>query len=117
MVGGITTFMTMSCIIFVQPAILSVAGVWKTLVAAVPDSLKHAVAVGIGLLIAFVGLQNGAFQTGLLTVVFIFFFLDLFDTMGTLIGVSAPAGFLRDGKLPRANQAMFEDAVGTVGGL
>jgi AGZA family xanthine/uracil permease-like MFS transporter len=186
--------------------ILSLAGVWKTLVAAVPDSLKHSIAVGIGVLIAFVGLQYGgivvntpppvpgttdilvmlgdltskpvllalfgvvltavfivlkvrgailfgilatsllgiplgvvkfqgivavppsvmptllkldilgAFQTGLLTVVFIFFFLDLFDTMGTLIGVSAPAGFLKDGKLPRANQAMFADAVGTVGG-
>jgi AGZA family xanthine/uracil permease-like MFS transporter len=58
----------------------------------------------------------GAFQTGLITVVFVFFFLDLFDTMGTLIGVSTPAGFLRDGKLPRANQAMFSDAVGTIGG-
>ncbi len=280
MVGGITTFMTMSYIIFVQPAILSaagmdqgavmfatcvssavatllmgliarypialapgmghnvffaiivcgimgyswqvalgavfisgtillllsLAGVWKTLVAAVPDSLKHSIAVGIGILIAFVGLQYGgvvinaplpvagttdilvilgdltskpvllalfgviltaalivlkvrgaillgifatallgiplgvvkyqgivaappsvmptflkldilgALQTGLLTVVFIFFFLDLFDTMGTLIGVSAPAGFLKDGKLPRADKAMFADAVGTVGG-
>ncbi|MGB6340033.1 MAG: NCS2 family permease [Candidatus Aminicenantaceae bacterium] len=280
MVGGITTFMTMSYIIFVQPAILSAAGmdqgavmfatcvssavatllmgllakypialapgmghnvffaiivcgilgyswqvalgavfisgmifvilsfvgVWESLVAAVPDSLKHSIAVGIGVLIAFIGLQYGgvvvnapppvpgttdilvmlgdltskpalltlfgvvltaalivlkvrgaillgilstallgipmgvvkyqgiiaappsvmptllkldilgAVQTGLITVVFIFFFLDLFDTMGTLIGVSAPAGFLRDGKLPRANQAMFADAVGTVGG-
>jgi AGZA family xanthine/uracil permease-like MFS transporter len=280
MVGGITTFMTMSYIIFVQPAILSaagmdqgavmfatcvssaiatllmgliarypialapgmghnvffaiivcgimgyswqvalgavfisgtillllsLAGVWKTLVASVPDSLKHSIAVGIGILIAFVGLQYGgvvinappplagttdilvilgdltskpvllalfgviltaalivlkvrgaillgifatallgiplgvvkyqgivaappsvmptllkldilgALQTGLLTVVFIFFFLDLFDTMGTLIGVSAPAGFLKNGKLPRADKAMFADAVGTVGG-
>jgi len=44
----------------------------------------------------------GAVQTGLITVVFIFFFLDLSDTMGTLIGVSAPAGFLKDGKLPRS---------------
>jgi xanthine/uracil/vitamin C permease (AzgA family) len=59
MVGGITTFMTMCYIIFVQPAILSVAGVWKSLLAAVPDSLKHAVAVGIGLLIALVGPQYG----------------------------------------------------------
>jgi AGZA family xanthine/uracil permease-like MFS transporter len=49
-------------------------------------------------------------------VIFIFFFLDLFDAMGTLIGVSAPAGFLKDGKLPRANRAMLADALGTVGG-
>lgn len=179
--------------------ILSILGVWKTLIAAVPDSLKYSIAVGIGLLIALVGLEYGglvvdapgvyvglgdltsrhvllslfgialisvlmslrvpgailigiiatavlgiplgvvkyhgfissppsvmptllkldilgAFQTGLITVVFIFFFLDLFDTMGTLIGVSAPAGFLKNGKLPRADKAMFSDAVGTVGG-
>jgi AGZA family xanthine/uracil permease-like MFS transporter len=58
----------------------------------------------------------GALQTGLVTVIFVFFFLDLFDTVGTLIGVSSQAGFLKDGKLPRSNQAMFSDAVGTVGG-
>jgi AGZA family xanthine/uracil permease-like MFS transporter len=280
MIGGVTTFMTMSYIIFVQPAILSAAemdkgavmvatcvasaiatllmgllarypialapgmghnvffaiivcgimgypwqvalgavfisgsiflilsfvGVWKSLVAAVPDALKHSIAVGIGILIAFIGLQYGgvvvgapppvpgttdilvllgdltskpvlltifgvvltsilmvlkvrgaillgilgtallgiplkvisyhgvlsappsmmptlfkldivgALQTGLISVVFIFFFLDLFDTIGTLIGVSSPAGFLKDGKLPRADKAMFSDAVGTLSG-
>jgi AGZA family xanthine/uracil permease-like MFS transporter len=179
--------------------ILSVIGVWESLVASVPDSLKHAIAVGIGLLIALIGLEYGglvvdtpgvlvglgdltsrpvvlvlfgvtltavlmafrvpgsiligilstallgiplgvvkyhglvssppsvlptlfkldilgALQTGLFTVIFIFFFLDLFDTMGTLIGVSEPAGFIKKGRLPRANQAMFSDAIGTVGG-
>ncbi len=273
MVGGITTFMTMSYIIFLQPAVLFIAGmdkgavmfatcvssalatllmgllakypialapamghniffavivcgtmgyswqvalgavfisgliflilsilrVWGTLIASVPDSLKHAIAVGIGLLIALIGLEYGglvvdtpdvlvgigdltskpvvlvlfgliltsvlmvlrvrgaillgilatvllgiplgivkyqgilaappsvlptlfkldivgALKTGAFTVIFIFFFLDLFDTMGTLIGVSEPAGFLKNGKLPRANQAMFSDAIGTVGG-
>ena len=273
MVGGVTTFMTMSYIIFLQPAVLSLAGmdsgavmvatcissavatllmgllakypfalapavghnvffaitvcgtmgyswevalgavfvsgsiflilslfrVWGKLVAAVPDSLKYGIAVGIGLLIAHVGLQFGgivvddpavlvkigdltskpvylalfgvaltlvlmavrikgailigilatailgiplgvvkyqgilspppslaptlfkldilgALQTGLITVVFVFFFLDLFDTIGTLIGVSGQAGFLKEGKLPRADQAMFSDAVGTVTG-
>lgn len=273
MVGGVTTFMTMSYIIFFQPAVLSAAGMdkgavmvatclsaalatllmgllarypialapavghnvffavvvcgtlgyswqvalgavfvsgmifillclvgaWEKLVAGVPDSLKQAIAVGIGLLIAFVGMQygglvvaepnilvrlgdlssrpallalfgvvvtavllalrvkgailigilatallglplgvvkyhgvvaappslaptlfkldiQGAFQTGLVTVIFVFFFLDLFDTVGTLIGVSSQAGFLQQGKLPRANKAMFADAVGTVSG-
>jgi len=58
----------------------------------------------------------GALNTGLITVVFVFFFLDLFDTIGTLIGISGQAGFLKDGKLPRANKAMFSDAVGTVSG-
>ena len=179
--------------------ILSLLGLWEGLVAAVPDSLKHAIAVGIGIFIALIGLEYGglvidepevlvalgdvtskpvalvlfgvavtsvlmalrvhgailigilatailgiplgvvkyqgilsappsviptffkldiigAFKTGLVTVIFTFFFLDLFDTMGTLIGVSGPAGFLKKGRLPRANQAMLSDAVGTVGG-
>lgn len=179
--------------------ILSLLGAWEKLVSAVPDSLKHAIAVGIGLLISFVGLQYGglvvsdpavlvrmgdmtakpalltlfgvgltallmalrvrgailfgilatallgiplgivkyqgllspppsiaptllkldiaaAMHSGLFTVIFVFFFLDLFDTMGTLIGVGSQAGFLKNGKLPRANQAMFADAVGTVSG-
>jgi AGZA family xanthine/uracil permease-like MFS transporter len=272
-IGGVTTFMTMSYIIFLQPALLSLTGmdkgavmvatclssalatllmgllakypialapgmglnvffavtvcgvmgyswqvalgavfisgslflllslfkIWGRLVASVPDSLKHAIAVGIGLFIALIGLEYGgivvddpaayvgigdltskpvllvlfgvllisllmalrvkgaillgilgtailglplgivkyqgivsappsimptlfkldilgAMKTGLITVIFIFFLIDLFDTMGTLIGVSGPAGFLKDGKLPRANQAMFSDAIGTVSG-
>ena len=36
--------------------------------------------------------------------------------MGTLIGVSEQAGFVKDGKLPRARQALLSDAVGTVTG-
>jgi len=52
-----------------------------------------------------------------LLVIFIFFFLDLFDTVGTLIGVSERAGFLDEaGRLPRARQALFADAAGTVTG-
>ncbi|RLE08906.1 MAG: NCS2 family permease [Candidatus Aminicenantes bacterium] len=179
--------------------LLSLAGLWEGLVAAVPDSLKNAIAVGIGLLITLVGLEYGglvvdspgvlvglgdltsrpvicvlaglvvtsillalrvpgsiligivvtalvglplgvvkyhgvfspppslkptlfqldiagAWQSGLITVIFVFFFLDLFDTVGTLIGVSEPAGFIKQGRLPRANQAMLADAFGTVSG-
>ncbi|MBI4550782.1 MAG: NCS2 family permease, partial [Candidatus Latescibacteria bacterium] len=54
------------------------------------------------------------FRRGIVTVIFIFFFLDLFDTIGTLIGVSQQAGFIRDGKLPRARQALLADAVASV---
>jgi len=54
----------------------------------------------------------------LITVIFIFLFLDLFDTIGTLIGVSQPAGFMVNGKLPRARQALLSDAIATsVGAL
>ena len=50
------------------------------------------------------------------TVIFVFFFLDLFDTVGTLIGVSKRAGFMKDGKLPRARQALLADAIATSAG-
>jgi len=58
----------------------------------------------------------GALRLGLFGVIFTFFFLDLFDTIGTLIGVSQQAGLMVDGKLPRARQALFSDASGTVVG-
>jgi AGZA family xanthine/uracil permease-like MFS transporter len=58
----------------------------------------------------------GAFKSGFFTVIFVFFFLDMFDCVGTLIGVSSPAGFIKDGKLPRANRAILADAIGTAEG-
>jgi len=179
--------------------ILSCVGFYGKLVGAVPDALKHAIAVGIGLLIALIGLEYGgvvvsspgtyvglgeltsrpvllvlfgvvlsailmtrkvpgaillgilatallgiplgivkyhgflaappslaptflkldiigAFKSGFFTVIFVFFFLDMFDCVGTLIGVSSAAGFIKDGKLPRANRAILADALGTAEG-
>ncbi len=50
-------------------------------------------------------------------IVFAFLFVDLFDTLGTLIGVSSKAGFLdKDGKLPKIKGALFADAIGTTAG-
>lgn len=60
---------------------------------------------------------KGAFSVGLITVVFAFFFVDLFDTAGTLIGVSHRAGLLdKDGKLPSLKRALFADAAATTVG-
>lgn len=54
---------------------------------------------------------KGAMNVGLLGVVFIFFFVDLFDTTGTLIGVSHRSGLLdKDGKLPRLKKALLADS-------
>ena len=186
-----------SGIIFV---LLSFTPLIKEIIKAVPDSLKHAIAVGIGLLIAFLGLQWGgvvvdapgslvklgnlgsspvlltlsgtvfmailsareikgsiligmavtallgyflgivkyqgiissppslaptllelnigkAINLGFITIIFTFLILDLFDTLGTLIGVSEKAGFLKeDGSLPRSKQAFQADAIATVAG-
>jgi len=187
----------LSGVIFVG---LALTGVWGKMVTAVPDALKYGIAVGIGLLIALIGLEYGgivvdspgvlvalgdltsqpvllvlfglaltavllvlrfpgailvgilgtaaaglplgvvkfhgvvapvpslaptflkldiagAVETGLVAVVFVFFLLDVFDAIGTLIGVAGSAGFLREGKLPRADKAMLADAIGTVGGV
>lgn len=183
--------------------ILAVTRVIEYIDAAVPTTLKRAVAAGIGLFIAFIGLQNGGIivsdpatqltlgnltepgpaltliglliiavlmargvrgsiligillttvvsffmgikelPTGLgdifgmpaslapialqldlkaalsipFFVIFSFLFVDVFDTMGTLLGTGARAGFLDEkGRLPRVNQAMLADAIGTMGG-
>ena len=50
-------------------------------------------------------------------IVFAFLFVDLFDTAGTLIGVASKGGLLdKEGRLPRAKEALMADAVGTVVG-
>ena len=174
-------------------------GLRERLITAIPDSLKHAIAVGIGLLIATVGMQwagvivdspatlvtlgdlktapvlvsilgltvmatlivlgvraallvgiltssvaawlagltefqglasappslgptllqldiLGALQPEMVAVIFVFFFLALFDSVGTLVGVAEQAGLMRNGTLPRARGALLADAVGTVVG-
>lgn len=181
--------------------LLTVTKVRETIINAIPTGMKHAVAGGIGLFIAFVGLQNagiivdnqgtlvglnpdlsdpsvlltffgiivttffvvrkvrggiflamavtaivgmltgvvpvpkgivsappsiaptflqmdilGALEIGLFTIIFAFLFVDLFDTMGTLVGVTNQAGLLKDGKLPRAGRALSADALATIGG-
>ncbi len=179
--------------------LLSLVGVRERLVDAIPDSLKHAIAAGIGLLIALVGFEwaglvrrspgtlvqlgdlhhlatlvavggtllsallvvrrnraailigtlatgvataalglvpyrglvatppsllptlgrldvVSAFRPDLIAVIFVLFFLGLFDTVGTLVGVAEQAGFLENGRLPRAREAMATDAAGTIVG-
>lgn len=58
-----------------------------------------------------------ALKLGFFEIILVFLFVDMFDTVGTLIGVSTRAGFLdKEGRLPRARQALLADAVGTMGG-
>jgi AGZA family xanthine/uracil permease-like MFS transporter len=54
--------------------------------------------------------------TKLASAIFVLFYLALFDTVGTLVGVGQQAGLLREGKLPRVDRALFADAVGTTVG-
>jgi adenine/guanine/hypoxanthine permease len=59
---------------------------------------------------------RSAMKLGLGELVFVFFFVDLFDNVGTLVGVCEEGGFMRDGKLPRASRALLADAFGTIAG-
>ena len=60
---------------------------------------------------------SNVFSLNFFVVVFAFLFVDIFDTLGTLIGVSTKAGMLdEEGKLPRIKGALMADAIGTTFG-
>ena len=59
---------------------------------------------------------NGLFKLSMISVIFVFFLVDLFDSTGTLVGVSHRAGLLEDGKLPRLKRALFADSTAIVAG-
>ena len=60
---------------------------------------------------------SGVFSLNFIVVIFAFLFVDMFDTIGTLIGVSTKAGMLdQDEKLPNIKQALLADAVATTAG-
>src|SRR5574344_84827 len=117
-----------------------------------PDSLKKAIAIGIGLFVSFIGLQNAGIiittligipmgithfggiagmppsveptfmkfdfshvlSTDMAMAVFTLLFMDIFDTLGTLMGVCTNAHMMVDGKIPKAKEAFATDAIGTV---
>jgi AGZA family xanthine/uracil permease-like MFS transporter len=59
---------------------------------------------------------RGAVHLGFLEILFAFLFVDLFDNVGTLVGVCEQGGFVKDGKIPRVGRVLVADAVGTVFG-
>ncbi|HLJ21418.1 MAG TPA: NCS2 family permease [Stellaceae bacterium] len=60
---------------------------------------------------------KGALGTGVLTIIFVFFFVDLFDNTGTLVGVAHRAGLIdKDGKIPRLGKVFMADSTATIVG-
>ncbi len=59
---------------------------------------------------------RGALHLGLLEIIFVFLFVDLFDNVGTLVGVCEQGGFVKNGKIPRVGRALVSDAIGTIFG-
>ena len=73
-----------------------------------PPSLKE---------VAFQFEWTNIFTFDMIIVVFSFLFVDIFDTIGTLIGVSSKAGMLdENGQLPKVKEALLADAIGTTVG-
>jgi AGZA family xanthine/uracil permease-like MFS transporter len=60
---------------------------------------------------------RGALNKGLLEIIFVFFFVDLFDNVGTLVAVTKRAGLIApDHTIPRLNRILFADATATIFG-
>ena len=92
---------------------VTVAGValgvseWQGLASMPPDPLPTFLQLDIA----------GALQIGLVTIVFTFLFVDLFDTAGTLVGLAHRAGLLDEqGRLPRLGKALIADSTATAVG-
>ena len=59
----------------------------------------------------------GAFDVAMISVIFAFLFVDLFDTAGTLIATTSQAGLIgKDGKIPNMGKALLADSSATVAG-
>lgn len=124
-IAGLTTFMTMAYILAVNPNLLSAAGMDPTAVLiatclasfigtlAMTDFTKIGETFGQCFKADFTGVGIVNFIVVLLS----FLFVDMFDTIGTLIGVSDKAGMLdKEGKLPRVKNALLADAIATSAG-
>ena len=59
---------------------------------------------------------RAALRLGLLEIVFAFLFVDLFDNVGTLVGVCEQGGFIKNGRIPRVGRALLADGIGTMFG-
>jgi AGZA family xanthine/uracil permease-like MFS transporter len=60
---------------------------------------------------------EGGHGIGLIEILFVFLFVDLFDNIGTLVAVTKRAGLVRpDGSIPRLNRILFTDAIATIVG-
>ncbi|QKG78792.1 NCS2 family permease [Tenuifilum thalassicum] len=98
-------------------------GIFLVTLAGIPFGLTHVPESGLFSLppsikpIAFKLEFSSILSLDMLIVVFTFLFVDMFDTLGTLVGVASKADMInKDGKLPRVKQALFADAIGTTAG-
>ena len=137
-VSNAATFVTMGDLSS-PPTLLAIAGLLVTAIL-MARQIKGAILIGIvftGILgvcmgiVEYKGLVSpipsiaptwgkldilGALKLVYLTPIVTILFLNMFDTIGTLIGVSEQAGIVKGGKFPRAGRALMSDAIGTTFG-
>ena len=110
-------------------SVLTVRGVTGSLILGILTSTAVAVVFGLTEFRGVLGLPEAAGrdlfaadfrglfqQEDIVAVVFVLLLVDLFDTVGTLIGVTERAGLTVDGQLPKAREAFLADAAGSVAG-
>lgn len=91
----------------------------SAMVAAVSGELRYQGLVGLPEIeapAAFAFDVRDVFSPACLPFLVVFLFMDVFDTMGTLVGVTQQADLMTDGEIPRLQQAMLADSIGTVAG-
>ncbi len=94
--------------------LLSVTGLRRRIAESLPNGLKVGIQVGIGFFIAFIGLKNVG---SALPVILTLLVLDLFDSIGTLVGLARRAKLMDEkGKMPKMGQALTADSIATMGG-
>lgn len=82
-----------------------------------PYSLSALTATAFQLDLAGVFGLSGSHGLGLLEILFVFLFVDLFDNIGTLVAVTKRAGLMdSEGRIPRLNRILFTDATATIVG-
>jgi AGZA family xanthine/uracil permease-like MFS transporter len=108
-----------AALIFGQIKYTGIIAVPQSFAPAFVGPLKHLVEVGpLPRATLFLKMDlPGAFRLGLLNVVFVFLFMDMFDTLGTFLGVAEQGKFLNEkGQMPRINRALMSDGIATTVG-
>ncbi len=104
---GVTGAVMIGIIAITLVAFLAGMVEYKGFVSAPPSLMPTLLQLDIG----------GALNIGLLSIIFAFLFVDLFDTSGTLIGAAQRGGLLdQNGKLPRLGRALMSDSIATMSG-
>ncbi len=118
--GALAFFLTIALVNQGYKAAVMIAILAVTILSLIFGEIQYAGVVSMPPSIAPTFLQldfSNVFDLSMITVVFAFLFVDLFDTAGTLVGVSQKAGIMdKDGNIPRLNKALLADSTATTVG-